>query len=347
MKSHRSTSVGGKSTTIQALLRALFNRGSPFFESLWSIPDVDSAYSAILRQVLPFHATTGPGESNFTDRWALLPGLSCQAAGGVFIDADPVTFAWLTFYIAAQLMDSVEDADEPHPWWEKIGASGALNTATGLFFCANLLLNRLHEKNIHPEKVSQITNLFNQQLFVMCSGQHFDLTIQQKSLSDYWKIASQKSGGFFALACVTGASLGTLPTEKLDFYNSFGLHLGILIQIMDDLEDWHAVIHHHESQPIVDRISNTLPIIYANEVLPEKELETLNGLISGSREDERRLSDLIELVDDTGASVYILAEMQKQFELAEQALNSTVGEEEATGLLHYLLDSLYPQHLNL
>jgi len=347
MKLPRSTSVGGKSTTIDALLKALFNRGPRLFESLWLIPDVDIAYSNILRQILPLNSTIDPGESSFSDRWALLPGLCCQATGGVFDDADPVAYAWLTFYIAAQLMDSVEDRDEPHPWWENIGVSGALNAATGLFFCANLLLDKLNEKNVDPIKIAQITQLFSRQLFVMCNGQHLDLTIKKKSLLDYWKIAAQKSGGFFALACFSGATLGNIPPGGLVSYNSFGQHLGLLIQILDDLEDWHAILNHLEDKPGIDQIAKTLPIIYAQEVLPENELKILNVLISEISIDDRRLDDLIEMVNNSGATVYILTEMQKQYELANQALNATGGEKVATGLLHHLLDSLYPDHPNL
>jgi hypothetical protein len=42
--------------------------------------------------------------------------------------------AWLLFYAAAHLMDSLEDRDDPDPWWQALGPSAAINIATGLYF---------------------------------------------------------------------------------------------------------------------------------------------------------------------------------------------------------------------
>ncbi|HSF81459.1 MAG TPA: hypothetical protein VLA49_09505, partial [Anaerolineales bacterium] len=83
-----------------------------------------------------------PGRKVKADRYldlAGLPALCCQAAGGKPAWADAVTAAWLCFYQAAHLMDSLQDQDEPEPWWTEAGPGVALNVASGLYFSAALV----------------------------------------------------------------------------------------------------------------------------------------------------------------------------------------------------------------
>jgi len=141
-------------------------------------------------------ASTGEESS----RWALLPGLCCQAAGGDPQWADDVAAAWLLYYVAADLMDTVEDRDEPDLWWAEMGPGFALNVASGLFFSASQALNHLHIQQETHVAASAITENFNRSFLKMCGGQHTDLVQPEPTLTQYWETVAGKSGTFFTLA---------------------------------------------------------------------------------------------------------------------------------------------------
>ena len=89
--------------------------------------------------------------------WSALPGLCCQAAGGRAQLAEPVAAAWLLFYVAAHLMDDLEDQDNPDPWWRSLGPGAAINIATGLYFSAGLALQELSSLPLDAQTVQQVT----------------------------------------------------------------------------------------------------------------------------------------------------------------------------------------------
>jgi len=146
--------------------------------------------------------------------WAELPGLCCQAAGGLPRTADPVAAAWLLFYTAASIMDHVEDAEQPDPWWADLGAGAAINVATGLYFSACLLLSELDSWLGDHEAASQIRSQVLGRFLVMCSGQHLDLIRPSPTLDQYWDLARAKSGAFFTFACWAGALSTCSPSSK-------------------------------------------------------------------------------------------------------------------------------------
>lgn len=342
MRSPRYTLAGGIEPFFCEYLNNFFDRGSLIVERLWTIPGVSEEFKSLLRQALPFNHHYLSDSEIKSDRWTLLPGLCCQAVGGVFEDADLIALAWLHFYLAAQLMDSVQDMDEPDPWWKAIGSSGALNVASGLFFFANLLLSELYHQNIPLNIAHQLTLAINQDLLLMCNGQYFDVINNTKSLGDYWRQADNKSGIFFALACKCGAILGDPSPDVVNKYRSFGYHLGMLIQILDDLEDWHTVLE-KENDISIKNIPRSLPIVYTLEVLPVKEKIDFIHKLEALSKSPATFTEIINIVDRSGASIYIFSEMQKHFEGAQNALAESKGQVGAINMLEELLSSLLPE----
>ena len=85
----------------------------PFIQLIIDSWDKSGAWSEIveaMRLVLP--VGIGAAESREDpSRWALLPGLCCQAAGGDPQAAKEISSAWLLLHIAAHIVDDVEDGD--------------------------------------------------------------------------------------------------------------------------------------------------------------------------------------------------------------------------------------------
>ena len=100
------------------------------------------------RAVLPVNRNQEE-ESQKPRYWAhRLSGLCCQAAGGERQWAETTSAAWLLLFAAAQLLDNVEDQDEPELWVKELGPGPAINVATGLIFTASLALQDLYD---HPQ----------------------------------------------------------------------------------------------------------------------------------------------------------------------------------------------------
>jgi geranylgeranyl pyrophosphate synthase len=244
-------------------------------------------------------------------RWALLPGWCCQAAGGDPRSANDLAAAWLLFYTAAHIFDNVEDLDQPEAWWSTLGPGAALNVATGLLFSASLALSQLDHREKTDQAIKEIQLDFYNHLLVMSGGQHRDLLASQPSLNDWLEIAATKSGAFFALACRTGARLATRDPVRLDGFSRFGRSIGILIQILDDLEDFQG-LKSQEAPLLPEKIGRSLPLAYAREVLPASLNHQINEKLEIASQDVQAAGEILHLIDASGAPLYILAEIDRQ-----------------------------------
>lgn len=272
-------------------------------------------------------------------RWALLPGYCCQAAGGDPHWADPVAASWLLFYIAADLMDAVEDQDQPDPWWADMGPGIAVNVASGLYFSASKLLQKVTLTSASPEATLEVVDRFFSGFLQMCSGQHSDLANPAPTLAEYWETAAAKSGAFFRIACWSGARLATDQPSILDSCDTFGLHLGLLIQILDDLEDFNA---QQASNKVIwnQEIHRSLPVVFALEVNPTPAREHLEQLIQAASQNDLASKEAWEMLDHSGVGLYLLAEVDSHRKQAMTALEGAFPDSPSRSALVKLLTDL-------
>lgn len=258
-------------------------------------------------------------QAGVQSRWSRLIELCCQAAGGQPGLSQGVTQAWLMFYSAAHLLDRVQDGDPPDPWWAELGAGAALSAFSGLYFLASLLLNELHEDVATRPMASAIVQDFYHTFLRMAGAQYADLTLADLNLEQYWRIAEGKSGGFFALACRAGARLGGAEGEIIEAYGRFGNHLGLLVQIKDDLEELRSTAG--DGLPGRERhLERALPLVYALEVLPSEQGQRLREALRCASEQAAAAAEVLRWLDRCGAGLYVLAEMERHKTLALQAL---------------------------
>ena len=253
-------------------------------------------------------------------RWVSLPGLCCQAAGGRIESTIDISAAWLLLYTAAHVVDTVEDEDLD-PLISKLGGSGAaINTANGMFLSAISHLQSMQEKDFPEDLAANITTDYLETTLVMASGQHLDLTVPQIDLNQWWQIAEAKSGAFFSLACRTGARLGTSDSQKVKSFSEYGFHLGLMLQILDDLEDFQLLLESKESEShiILDR---SLAAAYASDMLPDTTKDELKQLVHSGSSGTGELDKLIEILDDCGAGLYMVAELEKHYDLGLACLS--------------------------
>ncbi len=279
------------------------------------------------------------GSNRNISQWVSLPYLCCQAAGGHLEWADDLAVAWILFYSAAHLMDKVQDQDEPDAWWRDLGPGVALSAATGLYFSASLALNRIAD---HPDTSScavDIAEDFHRSFLIMTSGQYRDLGGPPNDLEEYWERASAKSGSFFALACHAGARLATDDAHRLEGFQRFGTQLGLLIQIKDDLDD----IQPLPGSTIAGQrreLANSLTSIYTLSLLPEVQRQRLNGMLRIAPTDANAAQEALQMINSSGATLYVLSEIERHLNLAINALEQAALTGPAKDKLEQLANTL-------
>jgi len=285
-----------------------------------------------MHEAVPSGSSDKKGPDRDPTKWALLPGLCCQAAGGDARWADSLAAAWLLFYIAADIMDSVEDQDEPDPWWQESGPGMAINVASGLYFSASQVLNRLYQYEATQSAAPDVTKKFLNDFLIMCSGQHRDLTNPEPSLDQYWQIAAAKSGCFFGLACQAGARLGTDMLKKISSYQQYGYHLGMLIQILDDLEDFHDLQSSSTSIKWTT-LKRSLPVVYALQMYSGSNERQLRQCLNDASGDNKAAEEAVALLEGSGVVVYLISEMARHRDQAIKNLEQANPQQVAAEFL--------------
>jgi geranylgeranyl pyrophosphate synthase len=272
--------------------------------------------------------------------WWMLPILCCQAAGGSAQAAIPVAAAWRLFYAAAHIMDSVEDRDEPEAWWAEMGPGTGISAATGLYFSASLALERLEERLDRPGVAREIRIEMLKRFIEMSSGQHMDLIQRQPNLETYWRIARAKSGAFFSMACWAGARVATDQTETLLGYQQFGLHIGLLIQVLDDLKDFQNL-----AQLLQERgpagLTRTLPVVYVLELSAGEERERFWSLLAETRVQTQRVEEIVQMIERNGGALYLYTELESHRQQALQGLDQVDAQQTYKRRLLSFLDELH------
>lgn len=313
----------------------------PFIQLINDNWDKTGAWSEIveaMRIVLPVEI----GEADSLEdpcRWALLPGLCCQAAGGDPQTAKEISSAWLLLYTAAHIVDDVEDVDLDGDVNALGGPEVAINVANGLFLSASLLLLSLYEKKDLQSLASQISADFYNTILIMTSAQHHDLIHEHLTLKEWWRVAEAKSGSFFSLACRCGAQLGIDDPEKIQGYSNFGFHLGLMIQIIDDIEELQPLFS-SQCDNFPANVQKSLAMAYAFDVLPEVEKLELKKWINTTPPEPNTFERVVESLNRCGAGLYMKAEAEKNFNLGMKSLKMVSPSSPAAEKLASLLQQL-------
>ncbi len=290
-----------------------------------------------MRQALSARpASTSPTEAP-PPHWLELPLLCCQAAGGDPRLAEPAASAWALLYTAAHLLDNVQDGDPLDPWWEPHGAASAINAATGLIATSALQLARGHSPSLAASTKQRLLEDFFHTVLLMGSGQHQDLTAPTPTLEDCWRIAEAKSGAFFGLACRAGARAAGIDEALVSHYSSYGVCLGLLVQIGDDLGDAAAIAPNRDRQPEPRRMA--LPLAYLRSVVPPDDAGEMNSMQAAAGGTGQPARGTAGWLHASGAGLYLTAKAHELRQRGASALRPAAPPSPALDRLLELLDS--------
>lgn len=316
-------------------------------ETLWHAAAVDTDYcaalqAALLRTGAQPAAAEGRGRETGVVRGCSvldLPGLTCLAAGGSTGSAAVVADAWALLHGALHVLDAVEDGDQTGAAWSRWGPGASINISTGLLASVNLMLDELEAAGTPHRTAHAIRHDFNRTLLALCAGQHQDLTCSEPSLEQAWAIAEAKSGRFFALACRAGARL-VLEDERVDWFGAFGLHLGVVLQIRDDLTDLWA-----PDGRACDLLAGprwTLPVAYAMRQGAAVERHRLQAHLHAAPMEPAAAAAARDLVEALGAPSYLRNEACRHAQQAHEALLRAAPASTARDELAALLNRAAP-----
>jgi len=268
-----------------------------------------------------------------------LPGLCCQAAGGDPSWADRLAEAWFLFFTAAHLFDTIEDQDPPDEGIPDMAPGVTINLATGMLVAASLSLNQMQLEGRSQRYAAQIADNYYRTVLTMCNGQHLDLIQGQPSLEQWMQISAAKSGAFFQLACQSGASLATQDPARVAGFGEYGFRLGLLLQILDDVGDFHQAAN--DKQPFLSLdAGRSLAVAYARQVLPADQQAILSENLATASQNAAAAQQVIDLLQQCGAGLYLFTEMERQRVLGLQSLETAHPDLPAGEILIDLLTDL-------
>jgi geranylgeranyl pyrophosphate synthase len=268
----------------------------------------------------------------------LLPTWVCEAAGGDPRQATPLAVSWCLLYTAASLLDDVEDNDLGNELGPAMSPAQATNVATALVFLSQLVLGHLDRSGIEAELALAIQRTFNHASLHVCAGQHIDLATDALTLEQYWQVAAAKAGHPFAVACRTGAMVGTRDPRLVDRYAAFGHNLGVLVQISDDFNGvWRSL---ERNDLIIG--SKTLPLVYATSVASRADRKRLHELLGRIPAERSALEEAQRMIADSGALQYSIVQAEIYRDRAKTALPASGGGGAARSRLVALVDRVMP-----
>jgi octaprenyl-diphosphate synthase len=133
----------------------------------------------------------------------------------------------------------------------------------------------------------------------------------------YFEVIARKTAKLFEVATQTGAALSTATGKHLNAMQYYGSHLGIAYQLIDDALDYAEDTGKNMGNDLAEG-KPTLPIIHALRKGTSAEVSLLQKAIKeGSREN---LSDIMEIIESTGAIEYTAVAAKNHAEKARKML---------------------------
>jgi geranylgeranyl diphosphate synthase type I len=257
-------------------------------------PDVQKIVENALPEYWPElkHALTGFLANPIPETY--LPLACCRAVGGEARNAVHVAAALLANIVCLRIFDDAADQDRPGRLWEQVGPSRAWNYGSAIQVLSFDILGRAP---LPPQLIYQLHRLFIDTLVLIAYGQDRDMSGQTRSIEAYWLTIEHKNAHAFAGACAAGAIVGTDNIELVKACGRYGHHLGLAIQILNDMDSiWSA-----EGKTDLKQGKVTLPLLYGLAT-EHPERDELNALVAADdiASNGERIKEILDHIDTRG-----------------------------------------------
>jgi len=241
-----------------------------------------------------------------------IPVITCLAAGGNTVNAVPAAASVACLQISIMLADDMLD-DDPRGLHQRSGPGAAANLSLAFQAAAFKLIEM---SSISQSQKAAASSALAHAALATAFGQHLD----DQSLpgeENYWAVVSAKSTPFYGSCYALGAIAADADQSVIDGLYDFGVLIGEIIQIQDDLEDAFS----KPANPDWLRQGNNILIIYALTAdYPDRsEFESLlPPIIAG---DEDSLVRAQEILISCGAVSYAAYHLVQRYQQTWNLIN--------------------------
>lgn len=144
------------------------------------------------------------------------------------------------------------------------------------------------------------------------------------SESTYSQVIQSKTAILFQAAAQCGAILGGASEDNCEALKTFGNHLGIAFQLIDDALDYDGDAE-AMGKNVGDDLAEgkpTLPLIYAMENGSPEEVELIRAALTAKSLDKELLQNVIQIVRNSDALSYTRDKAQQEVDNALQCLEN-------------------------
>lgn len=246
----------------------------------------------------------------------LLPVWSAQAGGAPTDLTIDVAAAWAGLYLAAKLLDDLQDGDPPilGPATEM---HTVLNLATGLLFASGASLAGRGDDRSSVRH--ELARRFNRHGLAVAAGQELGMAPQADAgvLEWAWQVLAVKGGLPFSLACSSGALSGGASQPAVAVLAEVGQCIGELVQLLDDLIGM-------QTGDSGDVVSHSMPIAFGLSVMDGDDARELPALLAAARSGTPdAVTVLFGKLEDMGAVRYLRIEASARALRARELLQSS------------------------
>jgi octaprenyl-diphosphate synthase len=229
---------------------------------------------------------------------------SAQAMGGTASRAMNAALAIELVHAASLVHDDILDLGI-----ERRGAPSALQRfgPEAALLAGDWLISRSIELISHYSQ--QVISAFSSACMDMSEGELMDLS-SASSPDDYYQCIFKKNATLFSAAAKMGGLIDSADEEDVARLESYGMHLGLGYQVLDDLEEFLGLDQGKSSK----KVSVTLPRIYSSQypeesvaqmcikVIDEHSRSAKNALyLSSGKEDMKsRLESIVDEMTHRG-----------------------------------------------
>jgi len=240
--------------------------------------------------------------------WSL-PGMACRAVGGDEAAAIPGAAALACLQISIILVDDMLD-DDPRGEHLRLGPGPAANLALALQAAAFRLVEQAPAS---VERRSAVVASLAGMALTTALGQQWDAQ-NLTGEDNYWKVVRAKSTPFYAASLHVGALLGGAEAGVAEGLRDFGVLIGEVIQIQDDLLDAFQT----PANPDWKQGRNNLLLLYAltaRHPARDRFVELLSHI-----DDPQALRDAQQILIGCGAVSYAAYQLIQRYRAARQRL---------------------------
>ncbi len=236
--------------------------------------------------------------------------------------------------------------------WAKFGKSVA--ECIGLGYLASAFASISKVKN--PIEVSEV--LVRALKTVIINGEIYDILFEQKGrenepyivknryhnikVSDYYKMAGQKTASLFEACCEIGAICANASKSQIEKIKKYGFNLGIAFQIQDDVLDIFGdqkKFGKKIGKDIEERKLGNIVILLALEELKGKDKQKILTILRKEKITDNDIKEAIEIIKKTNSLRRARQLMEEAIKKANESLN-VLPQNKWKGYLSDFLDYL-------